>query len=162
MTDVNASDELAGWIDKQAILELIARYSNLASRGVLDDFDELWTDDAVWEVGPPVDSRVVGAQAIRDQVIKNTSSGEFLVQMSHDSVVTLQGDGRASETTLIHAIARLTSGHSVVNYGVYYSDVVKVDGLWKFARRRLVPVFSDSSALVGVAPISRNELATLP
>jgi hypothetical protein len=50
----------------------------------------------------------------------------------------------------------------VANYGVYYSELRKEGGAWKFARRRLVPVYSDSTPMTGVAPISRTELAMIP
>ena len=162
MDDTTLPSEITAWIDKLAIQELIYRYSDAASRGDWDSFATLWTPDALWEVAPPVDSRVVGAPAIVETVIKNLTGEDFLLQMTHGAVITLQGDDRASSTTTIHAIARRQGAHDVTNFGIYYDDLVKVSGAWKFSRRRLVPVYSDSSALPGDNPISRHDLAKLP
>ncbi len=162
MADMTLPSDVTAWIDKLAIQELIYRYSDAASRGDWDVFATLWTPDALWEVASPVDSRVVGAAAIVEAVIKNLTGEDFLVQMTHGAVITLHGDDRASSTTTIHAIARRQGEHDVTNYGIYYDDLVKVSGTWKFSRRRLVPVYSDSSALVGANPITRDDLSKLP
>jgi hypothetical protein len=153
--------DVADWIDKLAIQELIYRYSDAATRGDWEVFAQLWTPDAVWEVAPPVDSRTVGAEDIVRQVQRNLEGEDFLVQMTHGAVITLHGDGTASSTTTIHAIARQTGAHDVTNYGIYYDELAQVDGTWKFARRRLVPVYSDPSPHPGEAPISRDDLAQL-
>jgi ketosteroid isomerase-like protein len=148
------------WIDRLAIQDLVVRYSDAATRGDWDAFEAVWAEDAVWEVGPPVDTRVVGARAIRDDVAASLDRAEVLAQMTHGAVVTLLGDGRATSTTTIHALAR-TGAHHVVNLGVYYDELAKLDGEWRFTRRRLQPVYSDTSPLPGVVPISRAELREL-
>jgi hypothetical protein len=43
-------------------------------------------------------------------------------------------------------------------YGIYYDELAKVDGAWRFALRRLQPIFMDTGDLVGPAPISRAGL----
>ena len=160
MGDVDAA--VAEWIDRLAVQDLVVRYSDAATRGDWDAFGKLWTEDAVWEVGPPVGTRHVGAQVICDTVKASVDSQDFLVQMVHGAVVTLHGDGRASATTTIHAIARREGHHHFTNYGVYFDEMVKVDGEWRFSRRNLQPVYSDSGPLPGVSPISRADLSRLP
>jgi hypothetical protein len=155
-------EAVRSWLDKLAIQEVIVRYSDAATRGDWDAFAALWVDDAVWEVGPPVDTQVVGVAAIVETVVASVDAEDFLVQMTHGSVVTLRGDGRASATTTIHALARRTGEHQIVNLGVYYDDLVRVDGGWKFTKRMLQPVYSDTSPLPGTAPITRADLARLP
>jgi hypothetical protein len=155
-------DSAGDWLDRLAIQDVIVRYSDAATRGDFDAFGALWTEDAVWEVGPPIDTRVVGVQAILDDVTASLSAEDFFAQMTHGSVVTLLDDAHASATTTIHALARRDGHHQVTNLGVYYDDLVKVDGVWKFARRRLQPVYTDTSPLPGSAPISRADLAALP
>ena len=154
--------ENEAWLDRLAIQDVIVRYSDAATRGSWDEFEALWMPEAVWEVGPPIDTRIVGVRAIRDDVTASLGAVDFFVQMTHGSVVTLLGDGRASATTTIHALARRRGHHEVTNYGVYYDELVKAHGTWKFARRRLQPVYTDTSPLPGVAPITRAELAALP
>lgn len=161
VAESNPAGDTARWIDKLAIQELIVRYSDAATRGSWDEFESLWVKDAVWETAAPINDKTVGARAIRDQVMRNLEGEDFLVQMTHGSVITLQGEDRASATTTMHAIARRGDVHAVTNYGVYFDDLVKVDGDWKFAKRRLQPIYLESDPLPGVAPISRDQLAAL-
>ncbi|TML63978.1 MAG: nuclear transport factor 2 family protein [Actinobacteria bacterium] len=148
---MDTPSDISAWIDKLAIEETIIRYSDAATRGAWDEFEALWTRDA----------RVVGARAIRESVISSLEGEDFLVQMTHGSVITLHSETHASATTTIHAIARRQGEHDVANYGIYYDELAKVDGVWKFAQRRLQPIYSDFSPLPGIAPISRDELAEL-
>ena len=150
------------WLDKLAIQETIVRYSDAATRGDWDAFASLWVDDAVWEVGPPVDTRVEGASTIVATARASVDAEDFLVQMTHGSVVTIRGDGRASATTTIHALARREGEHQITNLGVYYDELIEVDGEWKFTWRLLQPVYSDPSPLPGTVPITRAALARLP
>jgi TusA-related sulfurtransferase len=161
VADADMANELANWLDKLAIQELIYTYSDAASRGDWDVFATLFTADAVWEVAAPVDSRVVGAEEIVRTARTNVDAEDFLVQMTHGAVITLHGDDRASSTTTIHAIAKRQGHHDVTNYGIYYDELVKIDGAWKFSQRRLVPVYSDTTPHAGDNPISRAELAEL-
>jgi ketosteroid isomerase-like protein len=152
---------VAAWMDKLAIQELIVTYSDAATRGDWDAFSTLWAPDAVWEVGQPIGSRVEGAEEIIRVASTNVDSEDFLVQMPHGSVVTLHGDGRATATTLIHALARRGDDHAVTNYGVYYDDLVELGGAWKFARRLLQPVYAETEPLPGNVPLSRDDLKRL-
>jgi ketosteroid isomerase-like protein len=152
--------DIAAWIDKQAIQELVVRYSDAASRGAWEEFGQCWTADAIWEVAPPVDTRVEGRRAIVDSVIANTETADFLLQMTHGAVVTLHGAGRASSRTTIHAIAR-TGTHNVTNYAIYCDEVVKTDGVWQFSLRRLQNIYYDPRPLPGMVPTPRADLAKL-
>ena len=161
MAEGTLKEELSDWLDKLAIQELIVRYSDIATRGLWEEFERLWTADAVWETAPPINDRTVGANAIRAQVAKNLAGEEFLVQTTHGSVVTLHGGDRASATTTIHAIARRGEDHAVTNYGIYFDELARTEDGWKFARRRLQPIYVEPDTLPGTATISRQELETL-
>ena len=152
---------LGEWIDKLAIQELIATYSDTATRGDWDTFATLWAPDAVWEVGQPVGSRVEGAEAILDSARTNVDAQDFLVQMAQTTVVRLSGDGRASATTMIHALAHQEGQHSTTNYGIYFDDLVRHDGRWTFARRMLQPVYSETGTFTGTIPVTRDEIKRL-
>lgn len=149
------------WIDKLAIQELIVTYSDAATRGDWATFATLWAPDAVWEVGPPAESRVEGAQEIARVASSNVDGEDLLVQMVNGSVVTLHGPDRAAATTTIHALARRDGVHAVTNYGIYYDDLVKIDGAWKFARRVLQSVYTETDTLPGVIVVSRDRLKEL-
>jgi hypothetical protein len=156
------ASDVDAWLDTVAIQDLVVRYSDAATRGAWDEFEAVWTADGVWDVRPPVGTHIVGIDAIMADVKALLNAEDFFVQMTHGSVVTLLGNDRARSTTTIHALARREGHHNVTNYGVYYDDLVKVDGTWKFARRSLQPVYMDTSPLPGIAPITRAELGSLP
>ena len=152
---------LAAWVDKLAIQELILTYSDAATRGDWATFAMLWAPDAVWEVGAPIGSRVEGADAIIEVASTNVDGEDFLVQMPHGSLVRLVDDDHATATTMIHALARKGDEHSVTNYGIYYDELVRIDGEWRFARRLLQPVYSETEPLPGVVPVTRDDLKHL-
>lgn len=149
---------LAEWLDKLAIQELIARYTSAATRGDWDALEALFAPDATLVLGPPFEMTAEGARAIREMLAAQVDPQDFFLQMTHDSVVALLGDGRATGVTTIHALARRAGQTQVTSYALYYDDFVEVDGAWSFARRRLQPIFVSPSALDGDAPISRTAL----
>jgi ketosteroid isomerase-like protein len=154
------TDDVMLWVEKQAIQEVVTWYSDAASRGAWDELAALWTEDGVWEVGPPVGTRIVGARAIREDLQK-VNAADFLIQTTHGTVVTLHDATHASSRTTIHALARRTGHYQIVNYGIYYDELVKQAGRWRFARRMLQPIYSDTSPLPGSVPITRADLARL-
>jgi ketosteroid isomerase-like protein len=151
-------EDMASWIDKLAIREVISRYSNASTRGAWDVLEALWAEDGVWEVAPPVNSKVVGARAIREAAAANVDQEDFLFQMTHDTVVDLLGEGSASATTIIQAIARREGHHHFMNLAVFYDDLKKENGAWKFARRFLQPIYVDSRELAGKVILPRAKI----
>ena len=162
MGALSTNEDPSRWIDVVAIKDLVVRYSDAATRGDWDAFAECWMTDGVWITLPPIDQHVVGIDAILADVQSSIPTTDFFVQTTHGAVVTLDGPDRARSTTTIHALARKTGVFSIENFGVYYDDVVKVDGRWRFARRCLQPVYMDMTEHPGQAPISRADLARLP
>ena len=148
------------WFDQLAINDVTVRYSDAVTRGDWDAFEATWTADAVWEESPPVSERIVGARAIREHVAAMIDKADFLLQTTHGTVVNLEAPDRASTTTTIHAIAKVGE-ISFVNFGIYYGNLVKADGIWRFAWRRLQSVYSDYSPLEGPVSISRAGLTAL-
>jgi hypothetical protein len=145
------------WLDKLAIEDVTVRYSDAVTRGDWDAFEATWMPDAVWEESPPVSERIVGARAIREHVAALIDKADFMVQTTHGTVVDFEADDRAVTSTTIHAIARVRDV-SFVNFGIYYGNLVKVDGMWRFSRRRLQSVYSDYTSLGGTVSITRAQL----
>ena len=50
--------------DELSIRNLVARYTDAVNQRDLDAFRQLWTDDAVWEIGPLLQSRADGIDEI--------------------------------------------------------------------------------------------------
>jgi len=149
--------DIDAWIDKLAINELVAQYSDAVTRGDWDAFEAVWAPDGVWQETPPIETEVVGARAIREQVAASLDAADLYVQMVHEVVITVLGDGRASARTHLQGIAK-HGDHDFVNYGIYYDELVKIDGIWKFTRRRLQHIYVETSPLVGQVAISRSAL----
>jgi hypothetical protein len=161
--------ELRGWIDRQAIEDLIHRYSDAVTRADWDQHEAVFASDAILEVASLFDSKAEGARAIREQTSEGSSRLEFLIHTVDSSVIRLLGPDRAQATSTIHEMGRSPSpGHSGAEadtwlnweqYGVYYDDVVKIDGEWKFAHRFCQPLYYvESNALMGQTIAARSAL----
>jgi hypothetical protein len=83
--------------------------------------------------------------------LKPTTSYDVLIQTPHSSVITPAGVDHASATTTIHKLTRgvgladseFGEAGAEINleqWGIYYDDLARIDGEWKFSRREFVPV----------------------
>jgi hypothetical protein len=170
MTTVENSTELQQWIDRQAIMDLIYRYSDAVTRGDGEQLDSVFYDDSVLEIGPPFNLRHEGLADIRQLVIEGSTTLEFLVQTASCPVIKLLGPDRAQATTTIYEFLRGSStadsdmaeagtAMNMGQYGVYFDDIVKIDGEWKFAHRLMRSIYLETGELTGNAMTPRSELA---
>jgi hypothetical protein len=165
--------EVREWIDRQAIEDLIHRYSDAVTRADWDQHEAVFAPDAILEVASPFDFRAEGARAIREQTSVGSAKLEFLIQTVDSSVIRLLGPDRAYATSTIHEMGRgMSPGPTGEDadvwlnweqYGVYYDDVVKLEGEWKFAHRFCQPIYYlGTDALTGEAIAARSSLARSP
>ena len=158
MSDVDTV-ELREWIDRHAIEQLIYRYSDAVTRADWDQLDTVFTADAVWE-SPPLGRRYEGPGAIREFLAKGSSALEILIQTPHCPVIRLLGPQSAQATTTLHEFTRGViantsaygesgSGLNFEQYGIYFDDIAKLDGDWKFTRRLFVPVYVGPDCVTG-------------
>jgi hypothetical protein len=93
-----------------------------------------------------------------------------LIQTPHAPVITLTDADHAQATTTIHEINRgllpstseLGDSGAPLNvdtYGIYYDDIARIDGEWKFTHRRFVPFYLESGCVTGDVITQRSELA---
>ncbi len=153
---MDTPDASREWIDRLAIADLGVRFSDAVTRGDLDAFEALWVPDGVWEESAPLNLRIVGAAVIRAHVA-SMDTIDFFVQMTHGAVVTLHGEDRASARTTVQSFARAKDA-GFKNLGIYYDDLVKVDGRWKFARRRLENIYIETEPLTGTLATARSDI----
>jgi hypothetical protein len=149
--------EIAAWMDRLAIGELAVRFCDAASRGDWDVFESLWMPDAVWEETAPLEGRAEGARAIRTRTASLTDGVDFFLQICHGVVIDELGPGRARARTSIHGIAR-AGAQSCINYAIYADELVKADGVWRYAHRLLQNIYVDTRPLPGAPAVSRAEL----
>jgi hypothetical protein len=146
------------WIERLAIADLIYRYSDAVTRADWDQMEEVFAPDAIWE-SPALGMRFESARMFRDYLADTTGS-DLLIQTAHPPVIRFVGPGQAQTTTTVHelirgeALAGTTLGEAgtpinAEQYGIYYDDVAKLDGEWRFTHRLFVPVYRQNDCLTG-------------
>jgi hypothetical protein len=164
----DAGSELQSWTDIVAIEQLLYRYSDVVTRGVWEEDEALFVADAVLEIGSPFDARVEGVEAILDWR-RATARFELLIHTTYSPAVRLLDPSHAKATAQTREMVRSRAATSDADEepaaalniefsSVYYDDVVKVDGDWKFAHRRCQPIYMEAGALAGQVLVARSSL----
>jgi uncharacterized protein (TIGR02246 family) len=163
------SDDARAWEDRDAIQQLIYRYSDAVTRADYEQMATVFAPDAVWE-SPILGMHFESAREFIDFQIEGSTALDVLIQTAAGPVVDLLGPERATATTNIREIIRGTTTVDGVwgpagtennfdQYGMYFDEVHKIDGAWKFTRRFFVPILIASGAVVGdittARPIAR-------
>ena len=78
--------------DELSIRNLVARYTDAINQRDLADFRQLWTDNAVWEIGPPLQSRADGIDEIVALLSRLLQAEKYFMQMTHSGVIEIKGD----------------------------------------------------------------------
>jgi hypothetical protein len=159
--------ELREWLDRAAIRDLIYRYSDGVTRADWQQCESVFVADAVWEaplLGLRYDSRAAFLETLRA-----TTASDVLIQTPHSPVITFTGADEARATTTIHELNRgvtpsdseLGAKGSPINldmYGIYYDDIARIDGEWKFTHRLFAPFYMSSGTVTGDILTSRSAL----
>jgi hypothetical protein len=156
------------WLAREAVVDLIYRYSDSVTRGDYEQTATVFAPDAVWEL-PEWGLRFETARAFLDYLIDGSASVELLIQTPHSPVVELLGPTRARATTTIHEIVRSAAtadgsdspdaGETNLDwYGIYHDEAARFGAEWKFTRRVFVPFFTATDgAVVGPRPLLRRD-----
>jgi ketosteroid isomerase-like protein len=131
----NTSAERAEWLDRVAIQDLIYRYSDAVTRADWTQCEAVYSPDLIWEC-PQLNMRFDSRAAFLE-MLRGTTGDDLLIQTASSPVVTLTGPDRATATTTIHEIVR-GPDNNVDQYGVYFDDVARIDGEWRFTHRLFV------------------------
>ena len=163
------SDDASACEDRDAIQQLIYRYSDAVTRADYEQMATVFAADAVWE-SPTLGMHFQTAREFIDFQSEASTALDVLIQTASGPVIELLGPDRAAATTNIREIIRgtITVGgewgpagaeNNVDQYGIYFDEISKIDGTWKFTRRVFVPILVASGAVVGDItsgrPISR-------
>ncbi len=146
------------WAEKLAVQETINRYSDAANRADWDALESCYAPESVWEVVEPLNLRFEGPRAIREGIVGHIGGLDTFIQTVHNTVVTLDGNGTASARSTLHEIVRTDGTVDLMLWGISYDDLVRIDGDWKFSRRRFHGVFVDSSPMTGRCTTRRDDL----
>jgi ketosteroid isomerase-like protein len=148
------------WTDELAIRDLVVRFSDAVTRGDWDQFEAVFTPDAVWEESEPFAGKLVGARTIRESVAASLDAVDLYVQLPHDTTVTALDGPRASAVTTIQGVSGV-GGQFVVNFGIYTDELVRTAAGWQFRHRFLQNIYAEFGALAGHIGIGRAELAAM-
>jgi hypothetical protein len=162
------ASEVQRWIDKGAIQELIHRYTDSVNRADWDETIRLYAANAVWE-SPVLGMRFETAEAFVENLRASSPTTDILVQTASSPVIRLVGDDVAETTTTIHEFCRGTSAEegpfgppgSEINfedYGIYYDEITRLRGEWKFTHRVFVPTYLGMGCVTGDVPTPRDQL----
>jgi 3-phenylpropionate/cinnamic acid dioxygenase small subunit len=134
---------------REGIRDLIARYNSYGDTGKFDLLWPLFTDDAVMEVGPARGERrthtgidevkeiFLGARGRvheHDDRTATTYIRHFTATHQIDLVDADRATGRCYFAVII---GDAVEPGGVDHWGRYLDDYVRVDGAWKFQRRRV-------------------------
>lgn len=151
------------WAIHYELRTLGERFADTANRRDFDGFVDLWTEDGLWEIGPPIDVRFTGRADIRSGIERMLGLWDFFVQLPTAFDVRIHEDKALAYWT-VHEIARrkdATEGND--NLSLYLDDCVRVDGRWLFQRRCYRTIYSDSKPLNGhnfhLDPADLNRIA---
>ena len=155
------------WVERLAIADLIYRYSDSVTRADWDQTESVFAPDAIWE-SPALGMRFEGARTFRDHLAQTTGY-DLLIQTAHPPVICFVGPHKVQTTTTVHELVRgevlpdSTYGEvgtpvNIEQYGIYYDDVAKLDGEWKFTHRLFVPMYIRSDVVTGQVPTPRFAL----
>ena len=149
--------------NENAILTLCNRYTDAVNRRDWHAYRACWTEDAVWDLGSPVNQKKTGIDAIMTEVQRAVGAMDLFVQMNHAvTVLSIDGDTARARSTL-NEIGRIKPDSRDLLGGVdgmfilaLYDDELRRDpiGEWQFSRRTYQVVLFDGHSPKGdVTPV---------
>jgi hypothetical protein len=156
--------EVRAWLDRLAIQDLIYRHSDAVTRADWAQCEALYAPDAIWEL--PAHGIHFSSAAALMEMLKGTATSEVMIQTPHAPVINLIAADRAQATTTIHEWIRGvspvdSSKGDQINfeaYGVYYDDIGRIDGEWKFTHRQYRLIYDCNGAVTGDVLTQRSDL----
>ena len=141
--DATVNDILTALQDEREILNLLARFDDAAVRNDLAEFAELWTADAVWEIGEPVPMRAKGIVAITEFLRNSRGFNEFFFRMTGRPVFVAHEGYISLRSTTIELAGR-AGKRAYANVALYEDEVEKVGGHYKFRHRSYRYIWVDT------------------
>ncbi len=125
------------------IRNLVARVAQVADHGDLDEYAELYTDDAAWEMpGAPRNGLVdilAGARQRRAEGVTGPGSAtrHVITTLAVDVADPSAGTGVATADSYFLFFRDTTTTPTLFNMGYYHDTIRHVGGRWRIARRQI-------------------------
>lgn len=124
--------------DERAIRALVARYCHAIAERDDEAWAATWAEDGEWAL---FGATLRGRGAILDHYRKLVAPLRWVMQVSHDGIVEVQGD-TATGRWLILEYLQWSGGAGGQTVGRYRDRYARgADGAWRFARRELFPLY---------------------
>lgn len=120
--------------DRLAVRELVERWSDGTNNRDWAALEELFTDDAVWDVGEPLNFTAQGGRQIVALLREKMRPSKYVVQMPHAIIVQVKGHEATARST-IHEVCRFADDTGLEMMGTYFDELVKEPRGWRFRRR---------------------------
>lgn len=151
------ADRLRKVEDELAIRHLAARFTDAVNERDPAAFRELWTDDAVWEIGEPFPSSAHGIEAIVEMLERLLEPKSLFIQLTHSGVISFTGESTASARFTERERGKGQKDY-YENLAIYRDELVKQSNGWRFKRRRYEYRYLDTSAFAGIGfPADRSK-----
>jgi hypothetical protein len=130
----NASAQAArsvGYAEERALIEnLQARYLFALDFKDHDLYVTTFTPNGVLDVG---NGEIAGREAIKAAVANMPGGRHHITNL----VLRVNGDRATARASWMHTGTNAEGGMTIGGYGHYEDDLVKIDGEWLFAKRRI-------------------------
>lgn len=130
--------------DEVAIRALCDRYTDAVNQRDWPVYRETWAEDGLWDLGPPVNQRKAGIEAIMAEVQRAVGGMDLFVQMPHAFTLLHLAADRAEARVTLNEVGRiradsrdLLGGADGMNILAIYTDALVrgQDQRWRFSRR---------------------------
>jgi uncharacterized protein (TIGR02246 family) len=129
--------DLQELIARESIRDLVARYNANGDSGRLDQMMELFAEDAVMQIdGGDAHEGRAAIRRFFESAVDGFADVEGPVLVRH-SVTTHVIDVTGPETATGRAYFTVFLADGPDHWGRYVDDYRRVDGLWRFAKRRV-------------------------
>jgi 3-phenylpropionate/cinnamic acid dioxygenase small subunit len=134
---------------REGIRDLVSRYNSYGDTGKFEQLFELFADDAVMEVGPARGDRETYDGLEQVKLIFTGAQGRVQAQDERASTTYIRHFTATHQIDLVdadHATGRCyfaviigdaVEARGLDHWGRYIDEYVRIDGSWKFQRRRV-------------------------
>ncbi|MCA1500157.1 MULTISPECIES: nuclear transport factor 2 family protein [unclassified Bradyrhizobium] len=141
--------------DELAIRNLVARFTDAVNQRDTKAFKRLWSDDAVWEIGPPFSIKATGVEAISGMLDELFKPKLLFVQLTHSGIIIFTGNDCATGRFTERERGK-GEGDFYENLAVYHDEYILSPDGWRFKRRYYEYRFLDTFAFSGeIVPRTR-------
>lgn len=132
-----SDDRLARVADELEIRNAIARIAILADVGDLDEYQDLFTEDAVWDfpLGGREGRADIRAGADERRATGVTGPDSATRHILTNIAVTVDGSDTATAESYFVFLQHTTTEPSIFNMGHYRDTFRREGGVWRLARR---------------------------